>query len=357
VYMHQLNIPVVASHDPNKMNLKQGRLSYRLLKKKKALTYKIRFQNDGEGPARKIKLDITLPGAFDAATINIKDMSPYCPPCDSVPARTGCWELQNKQDSVSFTFNGIYLPGTNQRGVQDKDSTKGFVEFDVQTKKKLDNLPFRGRTAIYFDKNEPVITNFATGKFKRSFSPVIMAGYELYTGKGFYNNNIAAGVGLALLSPHKPYLQVEAFVKKSGTTYNTVVTRNEVLVINGRVFDTKSFDSIATLSTTRIALTPLQLRYNVSKIFAVGVGVRVDTELSGTVKINKQYQLVNPNGQGTFNYALDAQQKVKTFSKFYYLPFIDIGLGKVRLGPAFGARYYFGGATESYGYLYAAWRL
>jgi PKD domain len=51
VYMHQLNIPVVASHDPNKMNLKQGRLSYRLLKKNKDLTYKIRFQNDGEGPA------------------------------------------------------------------------------------------------------------------------------------------------------------------------------------------------------------------------------------------------------------------------------------------------------------------
>ena len=134
VYMHQLNIPIVTSHDPNKMNLKHGRLNYRTLKKSKSLSYKIRFQNDGEGPARKIKLAITLPSAMDPQTISIKDMSPYCLPCDSVPTRTGCWELVTNKDSAAFIFNGIYLPGTNQKGVNDKDSTKGFVEFDVKTK-------------------------------------------------------------------------------------------------------------------------------------------------------------------------------------------------------------------------------
>jgi PKD repeat protein len=357
VYMHQLNIPVVTSHDPNKMNLKEGRMSYRMLKKSKALTYKVRFQNNGKGPARKILLDMTLPSAMDLATIRIKDMSPYCLPCDSVPSRTGCWDLIANNDSATFVFNGIYLPGTNQKGVDDKDSTKGFVEFTVKTKKKLDNLPFRSKTAIYFDKNEPVITNFATGRFKRSFSPVVMAGYEVYAGKGNYKNSFAAGVGLSLLSPHKPYWQAEAFFKQSSASVSSTVTRNQTIIVNGRAFDIKSFDSSTTFSAVRIALTPLQLRYNFNNFFAAGIGMRVDTDLSATTSITKNYRLPDSTGQGTIPYQLSRNEKTKAFSKFYYLPFIDIGLGRVRMGPAFGARYYYGGSKESYGYIYAAWRL
>ncbi|MCH5716284.1 hypothetical protein MKP07_08750 [Niabella hibiscisoli] len=58
--MHKLSVPVVNSHDPNKMNIKGGRISYRFLKKYKPLNYKVRFQNNGEGPARKIALDMTM---------------------------------------------------------------------------------------------------------------------------------------------------------------------------------------------------------------------------------------------------------------------------------------------------------
>ncbi len=357
VYMHQLNIPVVASHDPNKMNLKQSWLSYRLLKKHKDLTYKIRFQNDGKGPARKIKLAITLPSAFDPATIKIRDMSPLCPPCDSVQERTGCWELINQTDSVAFIFNGIYLPGTNQQGVEDKDSTKGFVEFDVQTKKKLENRPFKGKTAIYFDKNEPVITNFATGRFRKSLSPVFMAGYEMYTGKGNISSSFTGGVGLSLLSPYKPFWQLETFFKQVTISNNAIVERNQRITINGRVYDSKSFDSISQRSVSRIALTPLQLRYNFNDYFAGGIGLRVDADIAGSFKYTKNYQLPNLNGQGTFLYQEGLEQRVKVFSKFYYLPFIDIGFGRVRMGPSVGARYYYGGSNQSYGYIYAAWRL
>jgi hypothetical protein len=263
----------------------------------------------------------------------------------------------NKTDSVAFVFNGIYLPGTNQQGVEDKDSTKGFVEFDVKTKKKLDNLPFKGRTAIYFDKNEPVITNFATGRFRKSFSPIVMAGYEINTGKGNTNSSFAAGIGLSLLSPHKPYWQLEFFLKQSSSTTTATVNRNQTILVNGRVYDVKSFDSSAQFTAARIALTPLQLRYNVNDYFAVGIGLRVDAEMAGTLSTTKTYQLPNANSQGIFPYQLKAEEKTKAFSKFYYLPFIDIGVGRVRMGPAFGARYYCGGNNQSYGYIYAAWRL
>jgi PKD repeat protein len=353
-YMHQLNIPVVASHDPNKMNLREGRLSYRLLKRKKALNYKIRFQNDGEGPARKILLDIELPKVFDPATVEIKDLSPYCKPCDSVPERTGCWELIRQNDTLAFVFKGIYLPGTNQRGVDDKDSTKGFVEFEVKTKKKLDNLPFKGKTAIYFDKNPPVITNFATGRFKPSLSPLVMAGYEVFVGNGSIGSAITVGVGVSMLAPFKPYFQAELFGKQSNSSISGTLKRIQRIRIDSTFYDSGSMDSVISSKAIRLGLVPLQLRYNLNDWLSLGLGVRIDAELSGTIEEKRVYAIVRNNRPDT--YTISKQSNTKAFDKFSWLPFLDLGLGRVRLGPSLGARYYYGGEKESYGYIYAAWR-
>ncbi len=357
VYMHQLNIPIVTSHDPNKMNLKQGRLSYRTLKKSKSLTYKIRFQNNGKGPARKILLDITLPSAMDPKTISIKDMSPYCLPCDSVAGRTGCWELITTNDSSAFVFNGIYLPGTNQQGVEDKDSTKGFVEFDVKTKKKLENLPFKGRTAIYFDKNEPVITNFATGKFKRQFSPIIMAGYEMNTGTNSLNDGLTIGGGIARLAPHKPYFQFEVFFKSvnSSTSSSTIIPG--LVRIDGKDYDYRSYSQVLRNTIVRAGIVPIHLRHNLNDLFSVGVGLRVDADIAGNTEVKRNYILSNYNGQQGFPYAAAKKTKTASFSNAEFLPFADLQFGRVRLGPQVGTRVYYGGNNRTYLYFYASWRL
>ena len=357
VYMHQLNIPVVTSHDPNKMNLKQGRLGYRTLRKNKSLTYKIRFQNNGKGAARKILLGITLPSAMDPKTISIKDMSPYCLPCDSVPGRTGCWELIASDDSVTFVFNGIYLPGTNQKGVEDKDSTKGFVEFDVKTKKKLDNLPFKGRTAIYFDKNEPVITNFATGKFKRQLSPMVMAGYEMQTAKSGANNGLTIGAGIARLAPHKPYLQFELFFKSTNTSSNLSTAIPGIVRIDQKDYDYRSFTQTSGSSIVRAGIVPIHVRHNLNDLFSVGVGLRIDADVSGNTKIKRDYILSNFNGQTGYPYTASKKTKITSFSGTEFLPFADLQFGKVRLGPQIGTRFYYGGNDKSYLYFYASWRL
>jgi PKD domain len=357
VYMHQLNIPVVTSHDPNKMNLKQGRMSYRMLKKSKALTYKVRFQNNGKGPARKILLDMTLPSAMDPKTISIKDMSPYCLPCDSVPSRTGCWELITNNDSATFIFNGIYLPGTNQKGVEDKDSTKGFIEFDVKTKKKLDNLPFRSKTAIYFDKNEPVITNAATGRFKRGISPIVMAGYEMNFGKSGLKDGLVVGAGIARLAPHRPYFQFEAFFKSYSTSSSITKDTIGSLDINGRKYDYRQFEKLEKTSFTKLGLVPLHVRYNLNDVFSVGAGIRIDTELKGTIDSTSNYLLTNFNGQLNVPYNTTQKVTIKSFSNFELLPFIDVQAGRVRLGPQIGTRFYYGGNNRTYLYFYASWRL
>ncbi|WP_346235957.1 PKD domain-containing protein [Niabella insulamsoli] len=360
--MHKLSVPVVNSHDPNKMNIKGGRIGYRFLKKYKPLDYKIRFQNNGKGPARKIALDITMAPVLDPQSIKVKDMHPFCPPCDSAAIeKRGCWELLKNDSGALFTFHGIYLKGTHQKGVEDLDSTKGFMEFEIVTKKKLEKKPFKSRTAIYFDKNEPVITNYATGRFKKSLSSIIMAGYE----KAFGDNRISSdglvtGFGVAPLAPYLPYWQAEFYYKAGITTQvvNTSFDRVGTIFIDSlkRNFEYNRFDSMQENNISQLKLIPIQLRHNINNFISVGVGAVVTADISGSIQTRKSYQLLSPNGVN-LPYTVADKQTLKSFSNWKARPFFDLQIGKVKLGPHLGLRYYYNGKNKSFGYFYAGWRL
>lgn len=358
--MHRLNIPVVNSHDPNKMNLKGGPLFYRFIKKHQPLTYKVRFQNTGKGPARRVALDISLPPSLDPQSINVKDMYPYCPPCDSVSDKRGCWEVEKNDKGAVFTFNGIYLPGTQQRGVEDKDSTKGFMEFGIVSKKRLENKPFKARTAIYFDKNEPIITNYATGRFHKGLSPVVMAGFEKAFGSSGVSNGIVTAVGIAPIAPRFPYFQFELHYKQGlATTTARVenIDRPGVIFIDSlkREFQYRSFDSTATNSISQLRLVPAQLRYNINKYISVGGGVIILADVGGYYETQKTYRL--PGATGTlFAYDITTKQTIKSFSNISLRPFFDLQTGLVKWGPHIGVRYYYNGRHNSYGFLYAGIR-
>lgn len=361
--MHKLSVPVVNSHDPNKMNIKGGRISYRFLKKYKPLNYKVRFQNNGKGPARKIALDMTMASVLNPETIHVTDMSPFCPPCDSMAKeKRGCWELVKNEKGAVFTFHGIYLAGTQQKGVEDQDSTKGFLEFSIITQKKLENKPFKSRTAIYFDKNEPVITNHATGRFKKSPSPVFMAGYEKAFGSGAATSNgIVTGIGVAPLAPYRPYLQFELYYKQGLKTTGaniTAIERPGIIVIDGRQeYAYKTFDSTQTHAVSQVRLVPLQVRHNIGNYFSVGAGAAVTADVGGTIESENTYHITGANGVAIDPYKITRAEKIKTFSNWRFQPFIDIQVGKVKLGPHLGVRYYYNDKNNSFGYIYAGWRL
>ncbi len=360
--MHKLSVPVVNSHDPNKMNIKGGRISYRFLKKYKPLNYKVRFQNNGKGPARKIALDMTMAGVLNPETIQVTDMSPFCPPCDSLAKeKRGCWELEKNEKGAVFTFHGIYLAGTNQKGVEDIDSTKGFLEFSIITRKKLENKPFKSRTAIYFDRNEPVITNHATGRFKKSPSPVIMAGYEqAFSSGAAASNGIVTGVGVAPLAPYLPYLQLELYYKQGLQTTGVRIAgieRPGVIRIGDRQeYGYKTFDSSQTLTINQVRLVPLQLRHNIGDYFSIGAGAAVTADMGGTIETENTYHITGANGVSAAPYKIAQTRSIKAFSNWRFQPFVDLQAGKVKLGPHLGVRYYYNGKNNSFGYIYAGWR-
>lgn len=72
----ELESILVSSHDPNRMLLRERRINYRFMKRKKELTYTVQFQNIGEGPAKNISVGIQLPRQLNVASLTIKKVSP-----------------------------------------------------------------------------------------------------------------------------------------------------------------------------------------------------------------------------------------------------------------------------------------
>ncbi len=99
-----LEMEIVTSHDPNKMGSNGSFMNYRLVRFKR-VKFKTRFQNNGEGPARKIRLETDIPEMFDKKTFQIEDMYPKCPICPKgEEPTTSCLDTIIKQNQIFFTF-------------------------------------------------------------------------------------------------------------------------------------------------------------------------------------------------------------------------------------------------------------
>lgn len=362
-----IEMEIVTSHDPNKMAVYNTRLNYRTVRGKE-MTYKIRFQNNGEGPAKTIQLDTEIPEIYDKSTLKILDTYPKVPICpDGQEVQYSCIDTVYQKDKISFIFKNIYLPGSHQKGVQERDSTKGFVKYALTFGKDFHKIPTHSQTAIIFDKNEPIITNMATTRFKPGFSPGIRTGYTyafpkktsedikvMEEGITYTVNNaetVEKSTGFflgATFSPYKSYkkyLQAELYADFQHLTYDRqfVFLNDGANGIRNWVQRTETKD----IKQTNIQLIPVSLRYNFNAVFATGVGVQTSFRLTGktTETLEKRYFLPNssnPDLLGDENIDLYFYAESTTDSGFAWddaAPFIDVTAGASRIGPSVGIRY------------------
>src|SRR5690606_37883474 len=134
--VHQVDMPAVKSRDPNKMSVRPARMSYRFQSKNKTLTYKVQFQNDGEGDARHVRLEMFLPPEVRKETFRLKSLYPKCDTC-ATPNAMGCYQYYIKDNgTLVFHFKDIALPGTASKTLTDPDSSKGFILFEIDMEKK-----------------------------------------------------------------------------------------------------------------------------------------------------------------------------------------------------------------------------
>lgn len=135
----------IGAYDPNdKRGFPLGYDDEHYIFDNTAINYHIRFQNTGTDTAFTVKIIDTLSTYLDPTSIQVGASShPYT------------WEL-DQQGIISFTFNNIMLPDSNIN----EPASHGFVKFKInQQLGNIDDTRIENSAAIYFDFNEPVITN------------------------------------------------------------------------------------------------------------------------------------------------------------------------------------------------------
>ncbi|MBF4464594.1 PKD domain-containing protein [Flavobacterium sp. LC2016-12] len=332
-----LEMEIVTSHDPNKMGSNGSFMNYRLVRFKR-VNFKTRFQNNGEGPARMIRLETDIPDMFDKKTFQIEDMYPRCPICpkDEEPT-VSCLDTIIKQKQIFFTFKNIYLPGSEQKNVHEKDSTKGFVKYSMKFAEDFHKVKTRSRTAIIFDKNEPIITNYATTRFLPGISIGAKAGYNLYPD---LDKSTSYFVG-ATISPFKSYRfywQAE-WVNALNKYDSEVDIKNE---INTNANGVRQLVRTTTETENKNVNweVPLLIRYNINNYIGIGAGIQANINVSEeqnqnikteTFEAEKEVFLISTTT--TSNTIKNSFTDIKTGLLF------DLTAGFARIGPSLGARY------------------
>ena len=141
-----IRVEVVGSYDPNDKTvaLPNGLKSDCLTKQDSILKYTIRFQNTGNFPASFVIIQDTLHPNLDYTTLRGGASShPY--------------RMQFLPDGyLHFVFDPIFLPDSTT----DENNSHGFVSYYISPKKSIaDDDWIYNSAAIYFDFNEPIITN------------------------------------------------------------------------------------------------------------------------------------------------------------------------------------------------------
>ena len=350
-----LEMEIVTSHDPNKMGSNGSFMNYRLVRFKR-VKFKTRFQNNGEGPARKIRLETDIPDMFDKKTFQIEGMYPECPICPKGEEPTvSCLDTIIQKKQIIFTFKNIYLPGTEQKNVKEKDSTKGFIRYSMKFNEDFHKTNTRSRTSIIFDKNEPIITNYAVTRFLPGISIGAKAGYNLYPN---LEKSTSYFVG-ATISPFKSYRfywQAEWI--------NALNQHNSTINI-ANTFDTNANGTRRLIRTTTTTENknvnwevPALIRYNINNYIGVGAGIQTNINVLSQQNQNKKIETF----EGDKELILTATKTTNNTIKNSFIDLktgilFDLTAGFSRIRPSLGTRYVINFEQDfNYFQVYGIWR-
>ncbi|UWY29484.1 PKD domain-containing protein [Flavobacterium sp. TR2] len=332
-----LEMEIVTSHDPNKMGSNGSFMNYRLVRFKR-VNFKTRFQNNGEGPARKIRLETDVPDMFDKKTFQIESMYPECPICPKGEEPTvSCLDTIIKQKQIIFTFKNIYLPGSEQKNVHEKDSTKGFVKYSMKFGEDFHKVKTKSRTAIIFDKNEPIITNYATTRFLPGISIGAKAGYNFYSDLD-KSTSYFAGATISPFKSYRFYWQVEWVNALNRYDSETTITEEFLTNANG----TRQLQRTTTSTENKNINweVPVLIRYNINNYIGVGAGIQANINVASEQNQNIQVDLYEGDKGNFLISSTTSSNTIKNnFSGFKTGLLFDLTAGFARIGPSLGARY------------------
>ena len=148
-------MPNIGAYDPNdKQGFPLGVGEEGFIRPGQALDYLIRFQNTGTDTAFTVVVRDTLSEWLDLASIR--------PGTSSHPYAFNF----SDENAIQFVFSNIMLPDSNVN----EPASHGFVRFSIRQRPDVPlGTAIRNRAGIYFDFNEPVITNTTLHTVQENF--------------------------------------------------------------------------------------------------------------------------------------------------------------------------------------------
>ncbi|MFN0204663.1 MAG: T9SS type A sorting domain-containing protein [Bacteroidia bacterium] len=137
---------VINSYDPNQKLVNKATITPQEIADNQKLEYKIDFQNTGTDTAYTVVITDTLSAAVEPASVEILAASHYFN-----------MDLRDNHILV-WTFPNIMLPDSNI----DEPRSHGFIAYKIKPKANLTlGTQIQNTANIYFDFNEPIVTNTA----------------------------------------------------------------------------------------------------------------------------------------------------------------------------------------------------
>lgn len=170
---------VVNSFDPNDKKVLEGN-EVEKAHKNDYLHYVVRFQNTGSANAASVRVVDHLNDKLDWTTLKPMDAS------DDYRV-----ELTN-ENHVEFIFENIDLPFQSA----DEEESHGYISYKIKPKEDIAvGDVIEGNAAIYFDYNQPIITNTVSTEIVKNLS---VATAELSQDIQLYPNPTSGIVNLSV---------------------------------------------------------------------------------------------------------------------------------------------------------------
>jgi uncharacterized repeat protein (TIGR01451 family) len=144
--LHQI---VTGSLDPNDKLVREGIFEEKYVEIGSALTYTIRFQNTGTDTAFVVKVKDTLDINLNINSLEVLDAS-----------HAMTYFLDGR--TMYFIFDDILLPDSTRN----EPASHGYLKYRIQNESNiLNGTDVTNSAAIYFDFNQPVLTNVTSNRY------------------------------------------------------------------------------------------------------------------------------------------------------------------------------------------------
>ncbi|MFK7756849.1 MAG: T9SS type A sorting domain-containing protein [Flavobacteriales bacterium] len=140
-------LEVIGSYDPNdKQVTPSGEGVTNMIDPlTEELVYRVRFQNTGTAPA----VNVVIEDVIDVNTLNLQTL-------EVLSTSHNLTDVMVDEDKVLFAFENIMLPDSTS----DVEASQGYINFKINVNQGLPlGTVIENDAAIYFDFNEPIITN------------------------------------------------------------------------------------------------------------------------------------------------------------------------------------------------------